>query len=1196
MNVLIIEDRTADLERARRALVGERFRLHATRTLAGGLARLHAGEIDVVLLGLPVPSKAGLSALEHVLAACARLPVVILSSDTDESLARRALAMGAQDYLFRVQTDDDQLARALEFAVERWRAAESRREHQPVLSALLRNLPGMVYRCANDAEWTMEFVSEGCRSLTGYHPVDLLGSRTLSFAQMIHPEDREYVFQQVQRGLDEGRQFEMTYRIITADGQQKWVQEKGIGIHDASGAITALEGFISDITALKQAEQASHELEQRYRELFDNAGDAILVHDLNGSFLDANRVACERLGYSRDELLTMSAHDIDTPEFEPLITARTNEVQRCGHAVFETAYYRRDGSIVPVEISVRLIEYAGRQAILSTARDLSERQEHRRALEASERKFRSVIERCTDGIVLVDESGCVLEWNPGVAQIAGLDREDVVGRPLWDVQFQLLPERRKEQAAYHNLKNTLLNILQTGSTHSLGQITEVEIQRPDGEIRLVQEASFAIPTAQGCMVGTVLRDVTAHRQTERTLLQLAAIAESTTDAIMGSTLDGTVTSWNQGAEKLLGYRASEIKGHLMSLIVPAERQGEFDLLLESIGRGEVIQNLETVRQRKDGTRLEVSLSASPIRDAYGRIIGASVIARDITELKQTAAAERIQRTLAEALRDIILTLTSTLDIEVVMHRILENVDRVVPNDAANIMLVEGAAARVVAWRGYPDEFRDFFETARFSLEIENLRDMYLSGEPSYIPDTRAFSGWMVLPETEWVRSYVAVPIRAHGQVIGLLNLDSRTPNFFEQYHADRLQIFADQAAVAIENAQLYDEIRFYASELEQRVEQRTTELNRTKERVEAILNSSSDPIILAHTDGSIQQANPAFERVFGYQNDELFSMPLTRLFEPEAASSIRAALRAVMQPGQQPVRVEVTARRKHGEPLEVELGLSVIATGQETPKSVVCSVRDITARKRTEQALREALQREKELSDLKVRFVTMTSHEFRTPLATIQAAADSLRSYRRRMDDAKIDQRLNKIEAQVRHMALLLDDVLTVGRGQAGQLEFVPAPVNLDEFCREVIGEFAALPDLAQRLVYTCLNDRPDCVQVCVDKKLIRQVITNLLSNALKYSPPDSVVQVELACDEDAVLRVRDEGIGIPDEDQKRLFEAFHRAANVGNIPGSGLGLAIAHQAVDLHGGTMTFESRVGDGTTFIVTLPGPERDCNQDD
>ena len=138
-----------------------------------------------------------------------------------------------------------------------------------------------------------------------------------------------------------------------------------------------------------------------------------------------------------------------------------------------------------------------------------------------------------------------------------------------------------------------------------------------------------------------------------TLLQLAAIAESTTDAIMGSTLDGTVTSWNQGAEKLLGYRASEIKGHLMSLIVPAERQGEFDLLLESIGRGEVIQNLETVRQRKDGTRLEVSLSASPIRDTYGRIIGASVIARDITERRRSEMmmAARLRLLECPALRD-----------------------------------------------------------------------------------------------------------------------------------------------------------------------------------------------------------------------------------------------------------------------------------------------------------------------------------------------------------------------------------------------------------------------------------------------------------------------------------------------------------------------------------------------------------------
>jgi PAS domain S-box-containing protein len=240
--------------------------------------------------------------------------------------------------------------------------------------------------------------------------------------------------------------------------------------------------------------------------------------------------------------------------------------------------------------------------------------------------------------------------------------------------------------------------------------------------------------------------------------------------------------------------------------------------------------------------------------------------------------------------------------------------------------------------------------------------------------------------------------------------------------------------------------------------------------------------------------------------------------------------------------------------------------------------------KRTEEELRRALEKEKEFGQLKSRFVSMASHEFRTPLTTIMTASDLLKRYSHRMTEEQKLQRLDKIQAEVNHMTQLLEDVLTFGKADAGKLEFNPAPLEVESFCREVIEEIQTLAGAEHTITF---SSRSACSSAVMDKKLLRHILTNLLSNAIKYSPPGSTVQFDLFGENGTVVfRVKDQGIGIPPKDQARLFEPFHRAANVGNVSGTGLGLAIAKKAVDLHGGVITTESEVGVGTTFTIAIP----------
>jgi len=178
----------------------------------------------------------------------------------------------------------------------------------------------------------------------------------------------------------------------------------------------------------------------------------------------------------------------------------------------------------------------------------------------------------------------------------------------------------------------------------------------------------------------------------------------------------------------------------------------------------------------------------------------------------------------------------------------------------------------------------------------------------------------------------------------------------------------------------------------------------------------------------------------------------------------------------------------------------------------------------------------------------------------------------------------------------MLDEVLLVGKAEARKLEFNPAPMNVIQFCRSFVEELQQGSGREHTIIFTLQglstegemesNSSP-CTAANLDKKLLQYIVSNLLSNAIKYSPVSSTIQLVLTCQDNQIeIQIQDEGIGIPEEDQLRLFEAFHRAVNVEGIPGTGLGLVIVKNAVDVHGGSITINSKVGEGTTFTVRLP----------
>ena len=189
------------------------------------------------------------------------------------------------------------------------------------------------------------------------------------------------------------------------------------------------------------------------------------------------------------------------------------------------------------------------------------------------------------------------------------------------------------------------------------------------------------------------------------------------------------------------------------------------------------------------------------------------------------------------------------------------------------------------------------------------------------------------------------------------------------------------------------------------------------------------------------------------------------------------------------------------------------------------------------------------------------------------------------LTNKKLPSYLDNIQTAVEQISVLLDEMLFFGKSEVGQIEFEPKPIDLDDFCHVLIAQMQPLSDGKQQTIE--FFSRCNCKSTCIDKNILHHILTNLLSNAIKYSPNGSKIEFEVLCEkEQVIIKIKDKGIGIPEVDQQRLFDPFFRGSNVDDIPGNGLGLSIVKNLVEIHGGKIEVESKVGIGTTFSLTLP----------
>jgi PAS domain S-box-containing protein len=394
---------------------------------------------------------------------------------------------------------------------------------------------------------------------------------------------------------------------------------------DAQGTLSHFIAIKQDVTARKQAERALRLTQFSV----ERASDGIYWMDPQGRIVYANEAACRSLGRSREELLALSIPDIDPMIRKVGWGTAWEDVKAQGSRVLVTQHQTKEGRTFPVEVTATYLEFDGKEYSFAYARDITERLRAEEALRESEERYRMLFQRNLAGVFRSSMDGKILECNQAMANILGFDSpQKALGCSA--PEFYFSDEERATFLEKLTVDGRLSNF-------------EMRLRRNDGNpVWVLANVSLGTSAEGGSrpIEGTFI-NITKRKLAEATRDYLASIVESSEDAIIGKSLDGTIQTWNRGAEKLYGYAASEVIGQSVLFLVPAERHKEVEGFLNRIKRGERIEPHETVRIAKGGGRLDVAVTISPLKNADGEVVGASTVARDISERRE------IERTKSE---------------------------------------------------------------------------------------------------------------------------------------------------------------------------------------------------------------------------------------------------------------------------------------------------------------------------------------------------------------------------------------------------------------------------------------------------------------------------------------------------------------------------------------------------------------------
>jgi len=963
----------------------------------------------------------------------------------------------------------------------------------------------------------------------------------------VHPDDFSASFQRIQNACQMPQPFWKTeYRLRAQDGQYIEIQERGFAQRNTDGTIVRLVGALSEMTGHKQNGNGSRDNRYGFRSLVESADEIYCVVDVKRAKVVYLSPSFERItGHSRRALgdLNIALNTIVHPDDRERIVQTHIRKPAIGESLnADCRIFCPDGSIRTFWLRSRLTldPQGSPYKLIIIATDITERQVLDAELDQYRNRLEALVAERTEELRKRERDAAMFrtlaDYSPdaiffteadGRIRYANKASHQVFGVPEQSLIGQMFQQFLPAESI------ALADCIMRGGRSAAGWKGNVRQIRHDGSAFLCSLSAFPLPNSDGQCdhIGFIVRDITEQAEAEQKIRYHANLLDQLSDSVISTDATNRIVSWNKAAESIYGWTAEEATGKdLFELLKVTFLNGVTCSAAKAQILAEGRWTGESIRTHKDGKRIDIDSSIVLIRDNNGKPIGTVGVSRDITRQKQ--AEEALKRSEAD--------LRGIFDGAPLLFSLI--------NDDMTLRAVN---RRAIA--EYPALYGTEARTGQSILEIipperravtQNMFDSAMKGTP------------------------------AVGEISFMVNDQERI--FETGYYPIRNEDGVPVSVCAI------------AMEITSR-KRAEAALRRSEAVLRAVFESTPSAFGLLDADFTILLAN---------KTAKAFA---ARFFDQHRVEGI--SLLNLLNNREQSILYGYFQRALSGESLSFEWSTGADETLHywearcypvRMPDGSIASTcimaEDITPRKQVEVSLRTAIDRERELGRLKSNFVAMASHDFRTPLAIIQNTAINLRDYGDRMHMDEKLARFEKIESQIAHLISLLDDVLLIGKLEAGAMDYHPKTINLDEFITDLLQSFQRVKQ--QRIVFH--RDGP-LTPVAIDKTLVQRIFLNLLSNASKYSPEDSVIMVRLVYEVDSVsLTVMDQGPGIATQDQSHIFEPFYRGTETRAVPGSGLGLAITRYAVERHGGTIRFTTQPGTGTTFTVTLPITPKEASQ--
>jgi PAS domain S-box-containing protein len=701
----------------------------------------------------------------------------------------------------------------------------------------------------------------------------------------------------------------------------------------------------------------------------------------------------------------------------------------------------------------------------------------------------------------------------------------------------------------------------------------------DEEVELLSRfahlASLALDNAR--LYSLSQQELAERKKAEAALLesraQLAGIVHSAMDGVITVDSDHRIVLFNVASEKIFGCLAGEAIGQPLDRFIPdrfrdihrehVHRFGQTGVTSRSMGS---LGELVGLRANGEEFPLEVSISQIEVNDQKFY----TAIHRDITQRKRDEDAIRRYLARLEILQAIDRDILAAQSLEDMAQAALHRLGPLTACRHAGVVLFdfEKRESRLVAAYEQKGEplLKETYQPTWTMSALETLKQTPVY----YIPDLAALERHSPNAEllvAAGVRSFISAPLMSEGNFFGILNLAATEPAAFTAEHQEIAREVASQLAIGFQQTRLRAALQRHTGELEQRVAERTTELDAERRRVQTILDTAGEGILVTDLDWTIRYVNPALERITGYPAFEVIGQT-PRLWQSGLTpDAVHEDISAALQWG----RIwqgEIINRRKDGTLYDASLTITPLRDSAGQPIGIVIIHRDIS--------------RLKELDRLKSKFVSDVSHELRTPVT-------NLNLYLNLLERGKLEKRgeyLAILHQQAARLAQLIEDILDLSQMEVGAAQALLEPLDLNALAAPVI--IAQRPSAEAKGLALNFVPQADLPGVRGAASQLMRVMTNLVANAINYTRTGHITVTTRAENDRVLVHIQDTGPGIDPEDLPHLFDRFYRGRHAvqANVPGTGLGLAIVKEIVEAHHGHVVVESQQGIGSIFIVSLP----------